>query len=147
VKVQSFTEDPDAILEYFPWYIKIKNQWKLYDKFEARRHGQGYLVNFEDITTPEEVKKLTNGLIAIPIQDLLPLEEGEFYWTDLEGLQVLTKDGQDLGKVMEIMETGANDVLVVQGDKERLIPYLPEAVILSVDVKQGSIIVDWDPDF
>ena len=81
------------------------------------------------------------------------LEEDEFYWRDLIGLRVCHKDGRDLGKLTSMMETGANDVLVVRGDgssidtRERLIPWLPDDVVLNVDTAAGVITVDWDTEF
>ena len=81
-------------------------------------------------------------------RDQLPaLEQGEYYWTDLIGLKVVTGDGTELGVIERLFETGANDVVVVKGDRERLIPYLPGQVITRVDLKAGEMEVDWDPDF
>ena len=74
------------------------------------------------------------------------VEDGEFYWADLVGLQVATTGGVDLGEVERMMSTGANDVMVVQGGIERLIPYLPGTVVQSVDIESGAIVVDWHPD-
>ena len=83
----------------------------------------------------------------------LPELEAGFYWYQLEGLRVVTTSGQDLGKVHHLMETGANDVLVVKGDAqsvdkiERLVPYIDGSVIKQVDLKQGLIVVEWDKDY
>ncbi len=72
--------------------------------------------------------------------------DGEFYWTDLIGLRVATADGFDLGEVERMLETGANDVMVVRGEFERLIPFIAGMVVRSVDVERGRIVVDWHPD-
>ena len=74
------------------------------------------------------------------------MEDGGFYWADLVGLRVATTCGVDLGEVERMMETGANDVMVVRGELERLIPFLPGTVVQSVDVERGAIVVDWHPD-
>ena len=74
------------------------------------------------------------------------LEDGEFYWTDLVGLRVVTADGVDLGEVERMLETGANDVMVVRGELERLIPFISGTVVRSVDVERGAVVVDWHPD-
>jgi 16S rRNA processing protein RimM len=84
--------------------------------------------------------------IAIPREALPVTEDGSFYWTDIEGMQVLHRDGTDLGRVAYLMETGANDVLVTKGERERLIPFIAEKVILDVDFDKGVISVDWEWD-
>jgi 16S rRNA processing protein RimM len=71
----------------------------------------------------------------------------EFYWADLIGLRVITVGGVDLGRIAQLFETGANDVIVVQGDRERLIPYIWQQVVRDVDLAAGEMRVDWDPDF
>ena len=73
-------------------------------------------------------------------------ERGQFYWSDLEGLRVVHRDGTELGKVAYLLETGANDVMVVQGEQERLIPFVLDTVILGVDLDKGEIEVDWEWD-
>ena len=73
-------------------------------------------------------------------------EDGSYYWADLEGLRVVHRDGTELGHVAYLMETGANDVLVTQGEKERLIPFILDEVVLDVDLEQGVISVDWEWD-
>ena len=80
------------------------------------------------------------------MDELPPLEDGDFYWAELEGLRVVTVEGAELGVVKRLMETGANDVLVVQGERERLIPYVA-AVVRNVDLDSRTIEVDWDKDF
>ena len=84
--------------------------------------------------------------IAVSRDDLPEAEEGTYYWADLEGLQVVHKDGTVLGTVAYLLETGANDVLVIEGDKERLVPFIADEVILDVDVTNGVIRVDWEWD-
>lgn len=80
--------------------------------------------------------------------ELPPLEEGEFYWTDLEGLRVETVSGKPLGVVDYLFATGANDVMVVKdGKRERLIPFVRERVVTRVDLDAGVVVVDWDPEF
>jgi len=72
---------------------------------------------------------------------------GEYYWADLLGIRVETAEGRPLGVVAAMMETGANDVMVVAGEKERLIPFVPGKYVLTVDLEQQRLVVDWDPDF
>jgi 16S rRNA processing protein RimM len=76
-----------------------------------------------------------------------PTEDGEYYWSDLEGLEAHTTDGEVLGRVDRMMETGANDVLVIRGDREHLVPFIQGQYVMRVDLEAGLIVVDWDPDF
>jgi 16S rRNA processing protein RimM len=85
--------------------------------------------------------------IAVEREQLPETGPEEYYWTDLEGLSVVCQDGTELGRIDHLMETGANDVLVVIGERERLIPYIPGQVIKSVDLENGRMVVDWDPEF
>jgi len=85
-------------------------------------------------------------ILAVDRQQLPQLEENEYYWDDLIGLNVYDLQHNDLGKVIELIETGANDVLVVSGEKERLIPYIPQ-VIVKIDLTEKRIEVDWDKEF
>jgi 16S rRNA processing protein RimM len=75
------------------------------------------------------------------------IDKDEYYWADLVGLQVFNSDGSDLGIIDHILETGANDVLVVKGDRERLIPFLQQQTVLEIDCDKGIMTVDWDADF
>ena len=75
------------------------------------------------------------------------LESGEYYWADLMGLEVSTRQGDILGVVEKILETGANDVLVIRGEREHLVPYVPGQYVLSVDLAASVMVVDWDPEF
>jgi len=83
----------------------------------------------------------------VPRSELPDPGPDSFYWTDLEGLTVRTVAGVELGVVDHLLETGANDVLVLKGERERLIPYVRGAVVTDVDLEQGVITVDWDPEF
>ena len=85
--------------------------------------------------------------IAVPREQLPELAENEYYWSDLQGLTVVNLDGIELGEVSHLFETGANPVVVVKGERERLIPYIWGQAIRDVDLQAGRMIVDWDPDF
>lgn len=80
-------------------------------------------------------------------EQLAELEPGEYYWHQLIGMTVVNTKGESFGKVVEILPTGANDVLVVQGEKKHLIPYLPGQFVLDINDSQHLITVDWDLDF
>lgn len=145
LKIHSYTEFGASILDYTPWYIEqTPGTWKKITVEDAREHGKGFIVKLPDIETPEEARLWTGKLIAIHHSQLPALKKGEYYWSDLIGLNVFDKDGQLLGKVTYIMETGSNDVLVVKGEKEHAIPFLLDSVIKSVDLEKQEIHVDWE---
>jgi 16S rRNA processing protein RimM len=154
LKVHSFTEDQEAILDYFPWSLKLGNNLQTVEITDWRRHNKGLVVKVNDINDRDQAQALVHSEILVDIATLPQLPEGEFYWRDLIGMQVVTDKGYDLGQVSDLLETGSNDVLVVKanrndgfGKKERLIPYIDEQVIKSVSTETKQICVDWDPGF
>ena len=84
--------------------------------------------------------------ISISRDQLPETDEDEFYWADLIGLRVETIDGRLLGVVDHLMETGSNDVLVVAGDTQCLVPFLWETVVKRISLSERLVVVDWDPD-
>ncbi len=100
-----------------------------------RIHNDGILLGFEEFTTPEQVGRFRNQILYIVVADAVELPEGEFYYHELLGLSVLDESGESLGKVTEIIQTGANDVYAVtdEAGKEILLPAIAE-VVLDVDL-------------
>jgi len=113
---------------------------------EGKRHSKSVIAHFEGVDDRDQAAALIGSEIAIPRDQLPAAEDGSYYWTDLEGMQVVHRDGSDLGRVAYLMETGSNDVLVTKGERERLIPFIAEKVILDVDFDKGVISVDWEWD-
>jgi len=153
VKVFSNTEPMDNIFAYQPWQIQINGQWQEVKVNQGKHHGKGLIAQLEGCNDREQAKFYVGAEIAVD-QSLLPdLEEGEYYWSQLTGMNVETEAGVKLGKVDHLIATGANDVLVVKGSQasidseERLIPWLPDQVITKIDLSGGVIRVNWDPDF
>lgn len=154
LKIHSFTDEPDAILDYFPWSLKLGNKIQAVEVTDWRKHNKGLIVKVGNIDDRDQAQALVGSEILTSENSLPKLPEGEFYWRDLIGMNVVTNKGYDLGIVTDMMETGANDVLVVKANlndgfskKERLIPYLLEQVIESVSIENKQICVDWDPGF
>jgi 16S rRNA processing protein RimM len=146
LKVLAYTEYGANILEYTPWYLSTRdNELVEADIEDSRIQHNTVLVKFRHIDTPEEAATFTNKTISIRREQLPELKENEFYWSDLVGLDVIDKEGKNLGKVIYMMSTGSNDVLVVKGEKEHGIPYLPGKVVLNVDLEKRQILVDWEP--
>ena len=154
LKIHSFTDETDAILDYFPWSLKLGNKIQTVEITDWRKHNKGLIVKVDGIDDRDIAQALVGSEIFIKETALPELPQGDFYWRDLIGMSVITTQGYDLGVVSEMMETGANDVLVVKanlndgfGQKERLIPYLLEQVVESVSAENKQICVDWDPGF
>jgi 16S rRNA processing protein RimM len=146
VKVHSYTEPRDAVLEYRDWLLSRDGAWEPVEVAEGRQHGKGIVVRLQGIEDRDAAAELLGSDIGVDRDTLPEAEDGRYYWADLEGLTVVRKDGTELGKVACLMATGANDVLVVDGPVERLIPFVPETVILDVDLAAGVIRVDWEWD-
>ena len=146
VKVISHTEPREGILEYQNWLLKCRNGWQAVKPEDGKLHGKSVIAKLPDIEDRDAAAELLDVEIAVPREDLPKTEDGEFYWADLEGLQVMHRDSRSLGKVAYLMATGSNDVLVVDGDGEQLIPFVMGEVILDVDLGKGQISVDWEWD-
>lgn len=148
VKVFSFTEPRENIVRYSPWLLQKNDQsWEV-KVLSGQRHGNVVVAELENIGDRDAALALMGAKILIRKQQLPKPKPGEYYWADLIGLAVKTESGVMLGRVDHLLETGANDVLVVSdGEHERLIPFLQQQTVLQIDLDAGLMIVDWDPDF
>ena len=113
---------------------------------EGRAHGKGVIARFDGVEDRDAAASCLGAELAVPRSSLPEPGDGHYYWADLEGLRVVRKDGSEIGEVAYLLATGANDVLVVQGQKEVLIPFVTGSVVLDVDVAGGKITVDWEWD-
>lgn len=147
ISVISFTEPRENILGYQPWYISVGNQWKPLDVSRTEAQHKLLLASVTGYYEREQVAQLTNLDIAVDITLLPKLEEGEFYWHELIGMQVITLDSKVLGVVQEILPTGANDVLVVTGETRCLVPYVMGHTVQGIDRTKRIITVDWNTEF
>ncbi len=142
VKVHSHTQSREDILAYREWYL----DGAAVELTQGRIHGKGIVAKLAGIDDRDAAAGLIGREISIPRSALPEPEEGQYYWSDLQGCRVTTTQGDELGEVDYLFATGANDVMVVKGDRERLLPFI-ESVILEVDLTERSIRVDWDKDF
>ncbi|MFP1727633.1 ribosome maturation factor RimM [Lonsdalea quercina] len=154
LRVFSSTEDAESIFDYQPLYLRNKGGLQLIEIESWRHHNQDLIIKIKDVEDRDAANLLTNCEIVVDVSQLPELDEGDYYWKDLIGCEVVTINGYGLGKVIDMMETGSNDVMVVRanlkdayGVKERLIPFLTEQVIKHVDLSTQRIEVDWDPGF
>jgi 16S rRNA processing protein RimM len=148
VKLHSYTNPIENLLDYLPWYITKAKQELCIEKIVGKRHGKLLIVHFDSCNSPEEAKEYTNLDIAVDRSQLPVLSKEEYYWVDLIGLVVLNQEGITLGTVERLFETGSNDVLIVKEEngKERYIPYTDD-VVQKVDLAEKKLLVDWDEDF
>ncbi len=146
VKVYSYTEPREAVLEYDRWLLSDKDDWREATVAEGQRHGKTVIARIEGCVDRDQAAALIGTNIAVPRGALPETGKGQFYWSDLEGLRVVHRDGAELGRVVCLLETGANDVMVVEGERERLIPFVMDKVVLGVDLDKGEIEVDWEWD-
>lgn len=147
VRVQSEARPPESILDFENWWIETRDGVRQLRVIASQRRQRDILVQLEGCEDREAASDLRNGLVTVPVEALPEPDADEWYWHELVGLQVVTPDGTVLGQVDHLLETGANDVLVVRGERERLIPWIPGEVIRSVEPDAGRMVVDWDPDF
>ncbi|MBK1617091.1 ribosome maturation factor RimM [Lamprobacter modestohalophilus] len=143
LKIFSETSPLENIFSYSPWLIDGDEQQVV----TWRNQGKGLVAQLQGYDDRDHARTLTGKAIAIRRDQLPPPSPDEFYWIDLQGLQVETREGVALGQVSHLIETGSNDVMVVRGERERLLPFVWGQFVLDVDFEAGRLLVDWDPEF
>jgi 16S rRNA processing protein RimM len=155
VKIHSYTEPRDNFLTFGEWWVRRRGALEPVEFDQGRCHGKGLVVHIEGVNDRNLAEAYRGLEVLAPASRLPRLEQGDYYWHQLEGLQVWCGDSKSrvlLGAVDYLIETGANDVLVIKptegsiDDRERLIPYLPGDVVTRVDLEQGELEVDWFPN-
>ncbi|MCK9396873.1 MAG: ribosome maturation factor RimM [Methylobacter sp.] len=147
VKVFSFTDPRENILTYSPWLLIKGDEIKAVDVVDGQLQGKTIVAQLDGINDRDQAANLMGWDVFITRDQLPKAAKGEYYWSELIGLNVETVEGVPLGVVDSLLETGANDVIIVQGERERVIPFLQGQTIINVDLGAGRIIVDWDPEF
>ena len=143
VTIQPFTQEPDGLLDYPEWWLGGSDGWKLHRVAEVIVRGATMVARFEGISDRDVAAALKGREVAVPRSSMPAAGEGEFYWADLLGLEVRNRAAVSLGRVEKILETGANAVLVVKGEKEVLVPLIQD-VLVNVDLGAGHLTVDWE---
>lgn len=146
VKLRTFTETIDSLVDYPSWLVAEGDGWNSVEIEDTQVHAGHLVAKLHGVQDRDQALGLSGRDVAVPREALPPAQEGEFYWADLIGLDVVNQQGEVLGTVEDLLETGANDVLVVQGDRQRLLPYVQQ-VVLGVDLAQKRIRVDWGLDY
>ena len=150
LRVFSYCRPKEQILQYTAWQLHINSHEKSFSLEQGKEHGAGIIVKLAGIDTRTQADTLNKATIWVPVSDLALLSDDEYYWYQLIGLHVETIEGQLIGKIDQLMETGANDVLVVTNDTDKrqiLIPYIRGEVVKQVDLDQKLMIVDWQIDY
>ena len=149
VKLESWTEPRVRIFDYQPWLLDVApGRTEEIRGVEGRPQGKGLIARLPGIDDRDIAATLVGRDIRVERAVLPDPAPGEFYWVDLEGLDVVTIEGVRLGQVSHLFATGANDVMVVRdGERERLLPYVQGSYVRSVDLALGRMVVDWDPAF
>lgn len=152
VKVASNTRPAENILDYRRWWIGAEDGFES-KLFDSKSQANGIVAQLsgrdgQPITDRDLAARMVGQNISVDHTELPPPPPGSYYWADLIGLDVVTKDHVALGRVTEVIENGAQDVLVMKdGEVERLIPFVKDAIIVSVDLATRRIVADWSPDY
>ena len=148
IKLDSFTEPKAAIFRYQPWTLRdAQGRERVLDGARGRDTPKGVVATLPDVSDRDMAEALRGTEVWVARSVLPPPKPGEYYWIDLEGLRVVNTEGVDFGHVSHLFSTGVNDVLVVQGERERMIPFAMPDYVVSIDFDAQLIVVDWDADF
>jgi 16S rRNA processing protein RimM len=148
LKLESFTAPESAILRYQPWTLRdALGRERVVEGARGRAGAKGLVATLPGLDGRDAAEAMRGTEVLVPRSALPRPAPGEYYWVDLEGLRVRNVEGVDFGVVSHLFSTGANDVLVARGDRERMIPFLEPDYIRSVDFDAGVVTVDWDADF
>jgi 16S rRNA processing protein RimM len=149
VKVHTLTANPGSLCEYPVWRLGGGGDWREVRIIASRVHGNTLVAQFEGVADRDAAAALKGCDVGVPRGEFPAAADGEFYWSDLIGLKVANTERYGFGQVTRILQTGANDVLVVAGGaggRETLIPFIA-GVIRQVDLAAGEIVVDWGEDY
>lgn len=146
IRVQTFTEYLDSLLDYPIWQLGRNGRWQAYRLLDGRVQGQMLVAQLEGINDRDQAERLRGMEVAVGRDERPGTDEDEYYWDELIGLEVVNQEGVSLGRVRGLLETGAHDVLEVEGERKRLIPFT-EPIVQEVDTAAGVIRVDWAADY
>ncbi len=148
LKLESLTEPPSNLLRYQPWILRdALGREREIAGARARPGGKGLIGTIPGIDDRDAAEALRGAELYVLRSALPPPNDGEFYWIDLQGLRVENLEGVAFGTVASVFSNGANDVLLVKGDRERMIPFARPDYVRELDFDNGRIVVDWDAEF
>ena len=155
VRIFSCTDPIEQILEYSPWILggpslgKNGSGYREITVEKGRKHGKGIVALLTGMDNRNQAEALIGTEILVEREQFPELEKGEYYWHELQGLEVVNTSGEVFGKVDHLIGTGANDVMVVEpmadsvDDRTRLIPFVEDKVVREVNLGSFKIVVDW----
>ncbi|MEM9533260.1 MAG: ribosome maturation factor RimM [Pseudomonadota bacterium] len=143
LKIQSFTEPREQIEQY----TRLRFGDEGPKTFDVQASGGRVMIRPQGADSRESVEQLLGLDLWLPREDLPDAAEDEYYWVDLEGCLVVNEQGIELGCVARMLATGANDVMVLAGDRERLVPFVQPSVVTAVDLERKVITVVWEADW
>lgn len=146
VRLNSYTEPREALLDYRDFYLRQDGEWRAARFAEGRPQGKSLVGRLDGVTDRDEALLFRGAEIGVQREQMPDPGDGHFYWSDLEGLTVRRQDGQVLGQVAYMLATGEHDVMVVRGERETLIPFVMRKFVLDVDLDKRLISVDWEWD-
>lgn len=146
IKIHPYTEAIEGLTPYATWWLGKQGEWRKATVIQSRPQGKALVAKLQGCDDRAAAQLLKNLHIAVERSHLPVAKEGEYYWADLIGLEVVNLRGEALGVVSALFATGANDVLRVQGERERLIPFIPQ-VVREVSLDAAAIRVDWGLDY
>jgi 16S rRNA processing protein RimM len=146
VKVFSYTKPREAVLGYKGLQLGRDGAWQPTEVAEGQRHGKSVIARLTGVDDRDQAAALVGSEIGVNRDGLPEPEDGHYYWSDLIGLKVVHRDGSTLGTIDEMLETGTHDVMVLKGEKERLVPFVHDKIVLDVDLNEKLITVDWEWD-
>jgi 16S rRNA processing protein RimM len=147
VRVRSFTDPVGNIMNYQPWHIDHGGVTGPRRVEQVRQHGAGVVARLAGLEDRESARALIGAEILVLRSQFPAAVQQEYYWADLVGMQVKNAQGLELGVVVQVMSTGANDVLVLKGERRRLVPFIVPDTVRRVDLRDRVIEVNWDADF
>jgi 16S rRNA processing protein RimM len=146
IRVQPFTESLEGLLAYRAWWVGGGARWKRYQVTNARVQGEAVIAQLAGCEDRDAAAALRGQEVAVSREELPQPAANEWYWSDLIGLRVINLAGEDLGVIARMLRTGANDVLVVEAERERLVPFIA-GVVKEVDLAAGVMRVDWSAEY
>jgi 16S rRNA processing protein RimM len=155
LKVLPDTEALDSLFDYDEFWLarpklgvlaNTDMQWKSYSVETIKLHVDTLVVKLDGIDDRDAALACKGMQVAVPRELLPEPDDDEYYWSDLIGVRVQNQQQQDFGEIIDVFATGANDVIVVKGERERLIPFIDQ-VVLSVDIAAKEMLVEWDAEF
>ena len=147
IKIHSYTHPRENIVNFGRWNLRRGDDHAPVEVEDGRLQGRTVVAKLKGIEDRDQASTLIGAEIVVQRNDLPPCQPGEYYWADLEGMGVRTVKGDELGTIDHLFSTGAHDILVVEGERQRLIPFVKQRVVHRVDLHRGLVVVDWDPEY